>query len=434
MSPRSPVGIDGRHRLRDVGKCQCHTIVVSVRDLIILVLGAVLGVLAQQTYDWLNEHYRHRLEGRRADRLRGPNARSALRRQTMQFYQKRGLRDVLYTPDELGINKQIPILPSDMVIPHAVDLYDDGLFYLDGSRSNFPVNRRLIRRSLRAGANIFDGEILFVEKVYIEANTIKKIELRRCSFFQFASLSLKLQEALRARWHRNAQHEQHFASFQAAITRPLQPQVLGCTCVTLFEDGGEILVALANRSQEVMNESSVKSALPSFGVEPNVVGHERSHYSLIFYNYFKEFAEEFFDVDELVEAAKARRAHPDWILQLPAVEAITREARGGRLSIQYLGMAIGPADGSFKCALLVWFHSSAFYRKLQKDLRANWESSRGEGNQPSVQFVPLFSPLIDEWADNEELGATSAFAIDMARKLIKKTRRTAVDAPTEPTL
>jgi hypothetical protein len=43
-----------------------------------------------------------------------------------------------------------------------------------------------------------------------------------------------------------------------------------------------------------------------------------------------------------------------------------------------------------------------------------------------VQFVPLFSPLIDEWADNEELGAMSAFAIDMARKLIKKTRPTAV--------
>jgi hypothetical protein len=114
---------------------------MSVRDLIILVLGAVLGVLAQQTYNWLNEHYRHRLEGRRADRLRGPNAHSALRRQTMEFYQKRGLRDVLYTPDGLGANKQIPILPSDMVVPQAVDLYDDGLFYLDGSRSNFPVNR-----------------------------------------------------------------------------------------------------------------------------------------------------------------------------------------------------------------------------------------------------------------------------------------------------
>jgi hypothetical protein len=174
-----------------------------------------------------------------------------------------------------------------------------------------------------------------------------------------------------------------------------------------------------------MNESDVRSALPSFGVEPNIVGHERSRYSLIYYNYFREFAEEFFDVEELVEAAKARRAHPDWILQLPAVEAIACEARHGRLALEYLGVGVGPADGAFKCALLVWFRSPAFYRRLERELRANWESSRGEGYRPSVQFVPLFSPLIDEWADHEEIGPTSAFAIDLARRRVKEIQRIA---------
>lgn len=389
-------------------------------------------MLAQQTYNWLIQRYGHSLARWHADRLRGSNARSALRRQTMRFYQERGLCDSLYTPGDVGANKQIPILPGDLIIPRMVDPYKDGLFHLASSRSNFPINRKLIRRSVRAGANIFDGEIVYVERVDVEAGTIKKIELRRCSFLAFASLSLQLQRVLRARWRRRTRHVQHFASFQTAISRPLQPQVLGCTCVTLFEDGSEIFIALAHRSREVMNESAVKSALPSFGVEPNIVGHERSSYSLIFYNYFKEFAEEFFDVEELVEAAKARRAHPDWILQLPAVEAIAREARNGRLAMEYLGVAIGPADGAFKCALLVRFRSPAFYRKLERDLRANWESSHGEGNQPSVQFVPLFSPLIDEWADREEIGATSIFAIDMARRRIKEIKRTAVQAPTKP--
>jgi hypothetical protein len=173
---------------------------MSVRDLVILLLGAVLGVLAQQSYDWLIGHYRHLSADRRADRLRGRNARSALFSQTMRFYQRKGLCDSLYTPGDLGGNKQIPILWGDLTIPRTVDPYRDGLFYLETNRSNFPVNQKLIRRSVLAGANIFDGEILYVKKVDVETDTIKRVELGSCGFFAFASLSLQLQEALRSRW------------------------------------------------------------------------------------------------------------------------------------------------------------------------------------------------------------------------------------------
>jgi hypothetical protein len=340
----------------------------------------------------------------------------------MRFYRESGLCDSLYTLRNLGANTQVAILANDLTVPRALDPYNDDFFYLEDRRSNFPVRDRLIRRAVRAGATIFDGEILYVEKVDVEEDEIKKVALRRCNYFAYASLSLQLQKALQSKWRRSAAHQQHLATFRAAISRPLQPQALGCVCVTVFEEGGELLVALAHRSSEVLNASNIKGVMPTFGVESNIIGHEHSRYSVIFYNYLKEFAEEFFDLEDLIEMVKARRAHPDWILQLPAVEAVEREVRDGRLITEYLGVAINPTDGAFVCALLAWFRSGPFYRDLKRDLRANWESSSDEHNAPSVQFVPLFDPCIDEWADHKEIGAETAFAIDLARRRMKGTR------------
>jgi hypothetical protein len=151
-----------------------------------------------------------------------------------------------------------------------------------------------------------------------------------------------------------------------AISRPLQPQTLGCVCVSLFEKNGDLLVASAKRSSEVLYASGLKSTLPTFGVEANTIGGERSRYSLLFYNYLREFAEEFFDLEELIDTINARRIHPDWILKLPAVETITHEVKKRRLITEYLGVAINPADGALVCAVLAWFQSGQFFTDLTK--------------------------------------------------------------------
>ena len=345
----------------------------------------------------------------------------------MRFYRERGLYESLYTPSSLEIKERIPVLANDLVIPRALDPYKDDLFYLEDRKSNFPVRERLVRRSSKAGATVFDGEILYVDRVEIEEGTIKKVALRRCNYFAYASLSLQLQKALRTRGRRSMQHKRHLTTFNTAISRPLQPQALGCGVVTLFEENGELFVALAHRSPEVLNVSNIKGILPTFGAESNIVGSERSRYSLLFYNYLKEFIEEFFDLEELVEMVKARRGHPDWILQLPAAKTIAREVKNGRLTMEYLGVAINPIDGAFLCATLAWFRPGSFYHALKRDLRVNWESSPDEQNAPAVQFVPLFDPHIDEWIDQGEIDPGSAFAIDLARGRVKEIRREGLD-------
>lgn len=347
----------------------------------------------------------------------------SLRHQTVRFYTEHGLHDSLYTPSELGKNNQIPILTAGLSVPRRLDLNRDYLFRIEDGRSSFTVNNKLLRQAVRAGAVIFGGDILYAAKVDVEDNAIARVTLRNCDYLAYASLSLQLQKALREHWlrkSRSVQHEEHLCSFRDAIASPVQPQALGCAFVTLFEGGGDVLVAMSQRSSKVLNGSSSKGVLPTCGVESNIIGGEQSRYALLFYNFLREFAEEFFDLEELVESAKARRAHPDWILQIPAVESVLREARNGRLVMEHLGVAINPLDGAFVCAVLARFRSASFRRELVRGLQANWESSHGDLNEPPIQFIPLFDPLLDKWADDGEMAPEAAFALDLARKRVKE--------------
>ena len=396
----------------------CHTVLVSVRDFALLAVGAVLGVLAQQSYDWIIGNYRRHAVARRTNRFRSHDAFSSLYVQTMQFYQRRDLISSLYVSN-VGTGGPIPLLASTLIIPRTLGFYRDNILLLEDGKDVFPARERLINQATRAGATIFDGEILHITDIETEGESIVHVGLKRCNYFAYASLSMRLQGALRARWRGKSLHEQHLSTFQAAVLQPLQPQVLGCVCATLFEEDGEILIAIAHRSPEVFNSSNARGLLPNFGAESNAAGRQRSRYSLLFYNFLREFAEEFHDLDDLTEMLKARRAHPDWIMSLSVIENVLHEAATGRLTMEHLGVAINPTDGALLCAILAWFHSPPFYRELRENLPANWESSNDERGNFAIQFVPLFDPLIDEWADNNEISPSSIFAIDLARKRVK---------------
>jgi hypothetical protein len=147
----------------------------------------------------------------------------------------------------------------------------------------------------------------------------------------------------------------------------------------------------------------------------NTLAGETSRFSILFYNFAKEFAEEFFDLEELVDVMNSRRAHPDWIVRLPTVAPLVREASRRRLKIELLGTCINPTDGAMGCAALAYFESASFLHVLERELKANWESAYGPHGSPPVEFLPLFDSRIDEWARTGGIDSTSMFALDLAR-------------------
>jgi hypothetical protein len=156
--------------------------------------------------------------------------------------------------------------------------------------------------------------------------------------------------------------------------------------------------------------------LPVFGMECDAIGGRASEYGLTFYNFVREFCEEFFDLEELVHMMASRHVDPDWIFQLPSAAAVLHEATAHRLRLRRTGFGVNPNDGILNCALIAHFTSKRFFQWLRLNCRLNWESASGSGSLTPLEFVRLDDLRLDAWVDRLEIDPSSVFALDMARK------------------
>jgi hypothetical protein len=168
-----------------------------------------------------------------------------------------------------------------------------------------------------------------------------------------------------------------------------------------------------------MNLSNIRTMVPTFGLESNTVGQQRSAFSLLSYNYLKEFAEEFFDLEEVIHARTVRRASPDWIFDLPQLARVKRELKSGRLRLTWTGISISPFGGIVNIAMLAVSSSESFFDFIKRTTKANWEATEG-GSEPPIEYIRLDDPQIDAWVDARLLSANSAFALDQARQRLSR--------------
>jgi hypothetical protein len=388
---------------------------------LLLAAGALLSVAAQQVYDRLKalSSARH---VKIAQQNRTLPVQKESRTKTIAYYTSRQWTDALYQTTDIVPGTTLPLLSSGFRLRGRIDPYTESVMTLDNVHDELPVNQEHIKALKRAGAVVFDGEALYAKRIMTSGSSVDSITLRRCNYFSYASLSTELQNSLQNPSRRNQRIiAEHLRNFETAITNPVQPQVLGHPCVTLFTgSGGVAHVAMALRSPEVLTASGMKSVLPNFGVEANILGQSRSKFSISYYNYLREFAEEFFDYEELIDIKKAQRIHPDWILSLPEVARVVAEIDAGRFRLEHLGIGLNPADNSLLTPLLARFESTQYMDTLITELRANWESSSDMNGSTPIQFLPLFSATIDEWARRGELDPVSAHALDLARSRIRE--------------
>jgi hypothetical protein len=113
--------------------------------------------------------------------------------------------------------------------------------------------------------------------------------------------------------------------------------------VTLFTArDSQLYIGVAMRSSEVFMANNIRGIVPNFGMESNRIGDQTSKFGLFFYNYVREFLEEYFDLEELVDAVHAKRMHPDWIFQLPQAVNLMHEVHSGMFHMSCEGMVVNP--------------------------------------------------------------------------------------------
>jgi hypothetical protein len=392
--------------------------VVTFRDLFLLLLGAIVGAVISSWYAAGTSRATRFLAGWRIRRRAVKDREGATVKRILTYYSKRGLSRSLYQPQHIGAGGRVPILVDDSwLFSHRVDPGSDSLIFVsDAKKKEFHVDMRAIRRRQAQGARIFDGELLYLKSVNSGANGDITLLADVCGYYAWATLSLRLEAELRWPRLRLPLRDRYFQDALSAVSAPVQPLGIGCTCVTVFRGRDGLYVAVQNRSSEVMNDSNIRTVLPTFGLENCTVAGQASRRSLLYYNYFREFAEEFFNLESVIQASLSRRVDPDWIFELPEIRIVEREALADRFWLECTGMSVNPIGGFVNVALLAISTSESFFDSVRKRVLANWEAVEGGRASPPIEFVGLQSPQLDAWVNEGVFSPSSIFALDRARE------------------
>jgi hypothetical protein len=387
---------------------------MSVNAIALLLVGAVVGAIVASWYNtvtralarWVNaQRVRRRTEGGSAGSLSG---------KIVTYYINNGWASSLYVPRMVGSGGSIALLHSPgLRFPSSVGIKSDSLFSCDHTFTSFPVSNRILRWYRRRGVRLFDGEFMWLKSTTMDAGDLQKLFVGRFNFYAYAALCFRLQREISSRWRSPKMHNRFLSTFDSALASGLQPQAVGCMVATLLQGDDGLYIPIAKRSAQVLNGPGTRALLPVFGMECNAIGGHASEYGLTFYNFVREFSEEFFDLEELVNTMSSRRVDPDWIFQLPSAAKILREASEGRLRILRTGFGVNPNDGIFNCALIAHFSSPKFFKWLRAESKLNWESAPGA---TSLEFIRLDDRRLDEWVDRREIDPSSVFALDLARQ------------------
>jgi hypothetical protein len=380
-------------------------------------VGAIVGAVVTAWYEAVTGSVSRFWTSRALSARRMSSADGTLRRRLVGFYRSRDLLASLYSPTHI---RNVSILPMLVDQAHLsakeIPIESDDIFVVDRApTTRFEVSSRRIAWLRRRRVRLFNGRGLYARSFELEAEG-PHVLVGRYEYYAYADLSVRLRREILSHWRPKRLLQSHFTSMRQALGNPLQPQAVGCICVVALCAGEDIVVPIARRSIEVLTNPGLLSLVPAFGFEANTVGDRESRYGLPFHNVVREFSEEFFNLDDLVELGSARRRDPDWFFRLDPAVAVVAEAVAGRLTLTRLGLSVHPADGSLNVILLAHFREESFYRWLEAELTMNWEAEAPEAGDGPVEFMSLFGPRLDDLVRNFELETSSAFALDLARK------------------
>jgi hypothetical protein len=390
---------------------------MTTKDLLLLLLGAIVGAVVSGWYVATTGVARRRIKAWTVQRWQREGASAQLAVKTVAYYQARRAASSLYTPTTLSDAQPIPLLfDSKVRFPRDVEIHRDLFLTFDHSWTKFPYSRRAIRWYNRRGAAVFDGEPLCLKAVSHNPSGLMQLTVGRSNFYAHASLAFKLRREMLSPMRRPRLHDHFLQTFEEGLLSDLQPKGISCATATLFQGPHTLQIAVSRRSNTVMTSHGVFAVLPAFSMEANAIGETSSNFGITFYNFVREFCEELFDLEQLVHVQTARRADPDWIFEIPVAAAVLREAEAGRFCFFRSGVALNPSTGGIRCALVAHFTSHDFFRWVQKELKINWESTRTNEVDSPISFLELDDPRISLWARDYAMTPTSIFCVDLARR------------------
>jgi hypothetical protein len=142
-------------------------------------------------------------------------------------------------------------------------------------------------------------------------------------------------------------------------------------------------------------------------------------HSILYYNYMREFAEEFFSLDQVIYSATARYASSDSMFQLPQIAALEKRVPNRQFTLVCTVIAVNPQDGSINIAMLASSRSRSFLAELRSVAGPNPQAAQGGARGPSIEFLDPYDAELDRLAEAGRINANSVFALGRRERLAR---------------
>lgn len=391
-----------------------------IENIIWLIAGAAIQPVTSEAWRGCQAAVRRFRQTRRVarDRKLAPAA--------LDWFQRNGFAANLYTPGHVNEGRPIPMVydsAADLTGP-VRPLEDDYLTLGSTVCREFNVSQGAVRRRERAGAELWDGKVLYAEETDLKPDGDSSLTLGVCNFYSYVTAADRIQIAFSesSKPENTRFLAEHLSDFGRAVAPGHEPVCVAAAATCLFETAAGPRILLSERAEEVVNALGSYCVIPTFGFESSAVEGVKSQYGLIFYNFLKEFLEEVYGLEKAIRWATSESLDPDALFALKDVaddaKRLLAEFTSGRADLYVTGMGIEATDGTITLALLAHFRSPEFHREVLRTAKAGWEIKRSRGRQP-IEFVAPDTARMTELTRLEAMSATSLFSIDSALRHLR---------------
>lgn len=287
------------------------------------------------------------------------------------------------------------------------------LSFAQSQEPNFPINSSLLKSRMSFGQRLFNEPALYADRIETKDNNFI-FHVKTCQYFQHATLLAGIEkETIEAtkknKFNKLPLREKGFPNAERAFQLPLKPCAIGCVCNLAFKKSSGIDLLIQTRSHETITGGGTKSGIPQFGLSP-VVGNKIVD-NLFIYNFIKEYCEELYNYDELIEMMSKKKPEPFWFYELPEARELLEAYNNGYFTLTFLGFGFDLHIGALTLCFLGVFENLEVSNKIRHKFEANWEVARGHFDNVAMEFVDIKSPKLQEWLKNGKLYYSSAYCI-----------------------
>jgi hypothetical protein len=393
-------------------------------DFILVLVSIVLGIYIERFWPKFENIFVNWKKNRRLSLL---SESSAIHDWLIKYYLEQGSLNDLYDCKIGNYEVKIPFLTKpewqyDYQIPFASN---ELIQYAETNPKEFFTDHKLINYRIKMGQVLFGRPSLYLDRIQVIGGAIQ-LHVKSCDYLSIATSYISLEEetfkAVKKRKYSNLKiRDEYIPNIEILQKLKRKPFAIGCAVALVLKMDGKYKVIINTRSKKTGTFGGSKAVIPNFGLEHirKEINHGNQEGNILFYNFIKEYLEELYNYERLIDAMKSRKVNPYWFYDFPEAKELITAYENGMLTLEYLGFGFDALNGNAVISLLVVIKDENVINNIIRNIELNWEIQETEG-ELQLEFVDIGSEKLEQWLRENKYHSGAAFTISQTIERLEK--------------